>query len=153
MREPRDPMRSLFQQAARSVQDRTVTAPVRLIAERGRKAHRRRVALLTASACLALFGSGAAVVAWLPVTSPPALPAKPGPSSQPSPVESSMPSATPPADRSGATPSPDPSRSTPPPATASATTTMPPHGSATSELATAPGNAPDTGAVRTEPPS
>ncbi|MFE3497926.1 hypothetical protein [Streptomyces sp. NPDC059175] len=75
MPDPHDPLRSLFSEAAASGRARAEAPPVGRIVERGRRAHRRRVAALAAGACLALAGGGAATAVLLPGERPPATPA------------------------------------------------------------------------------
>ncbi|MEV7520034.1 hypothetical protein [Streptomyces sp. NPDC091371] len=114
-----DPLRSLFREAASAGQSRAVIAPVSVIAVRGERARRRRIAGFALACCLVLAGSGAAVAALLPGDPGPALPAStPPPTPQapsPAPTESRTRPASPPA-------TPRSTTSPPPSATATATT-------------------------------
>ncbi|MEU2084108.1 hypothetical protein ABZ569_19845 [Streptomyces albus] len=113
MPESQDPLRSLFQQAAEAGRRQAVPAPPSDITARGRRAHRRHVALVVAAG-LALAGGGIAAATLLPGEPDPAVPA-----TTPSPGRSSaVPPTRPPS--SGATTAP---ATSPPP---QAPTTMPP---------------------------
>ncbi|MDQ0794265.1 hypothetical protein [Streptomyces sp. B1I3] len=74
MPEPHDPLRSLFEQAAAAGRSRAVPAPMARIAERGRRAHRRRLAALAAG-CLVLVGGTVATSTSLRSAPAPAAPA------------------------------------------------------------------------------
>lgn len=117
-----DPLRSLFREAAAAGQSGIGLPPVSVIARRGEKARRRRIAGIAVACCLLLAGSGVALAALLPAEPGPTLPATtPSPSpAAPSPAPTAGPeTSTPPG---------------PPPATAtfmatsgaSATSTQPP---------------------------
>ncbi|MFF4984000.1 hypothetical protein ACFY3O_28635 [Streptomyces sp. NPDC001046] len=86
MPEAQDPLRSLFEDAARSGRERLVPVPVSDITARGRRAQRRRLAWAVA-VCLVLSGGGAAAAVFLPGD-----PAPTGPATTPS-VESPPPSS------------------------------------------------------------
>ncbi|MFI0259622.1 hypothetical protein ACH4OW_11395 [Streptomyces sp. NPDC017056] len=94
MPETQDPLRSLFQQAAGAGQDSAVTAPVALIAARGRRARRRRFGALTVIACLVFGGGAVAVAALLPGEPAPVGPAGTPPPGRPAPKGLPSPAAT-----------------------------------------------------------
>ncbi|MFF3763812.1 hypothetical protein ACFYYR_06930 [Streptomyces sp. NPDC001922] len=145
MPELHDPLRLLFREAAATGQARADSAPVSLIAERGRLARRRRIAACAACACLLLGGTGAAVAGFLP-----------GPGR----TGTSGPAGTPPVPETSSLPSPPGPSATPssgpasrPSASASSTQTSPPggprtEGPSTPPLMTSPG-APTTSAAPT----
>ncbi|MFD9644678.1 hypothetical protein ACFWWN_14435, partial [Streptomyces sp. NPDC059082] len=58
MNESHDPLKSLFEEAAAAGRARASYAPAAEITARGRRAHRRRLAVLAASACLVVGGAG-----------------------------------------------------------------------------------------------
>ncbi|MFJ9074551.1 hypothetical protein ACIRO3_04765 [Streptomyces sp. NPDC102278] len=124
MPDPDDPLRSLFQEAASAGQEGTALAPVSVIARRGERARRRRIAGLAVAACLVLAGSGAALSGLLPDGGGGNLPA-----TTPSPLLSPSPSSAP-----------------PPPSSPPSSPTSPPRSSATSF----PSSPPPTGRT-TEP--
>ncbi|WP_432094014.1 hypothetical protein [Streptomyces sp. bgisy100] len=146
MPELHDPLRFLFREAAATGQARAESAPVSRIAERGRLARRRRIAVCAACACLFLGGTGAAAAGFLtgpgrPGTSGPAdVPPVPETSSLPSPTG---PSATP---SSGPTSRPSSSASStpasPPGSTRTQEPTPPPLGTSSGAppTSTAPGS-------------
>ncbi|MFH9419253.1 hypothetical protein [Streptomyces sp. NPDC017529] len=123
MPEPQDPLRSLFQQAAGAGQDSAVTAPVALIAARGRRARRRRFGALAVVACLVFGGGAAAVAALLPGKPAPVGPAGTPPPSRPSTKGLPFPAATATATRLGPASSPTPESSISAPASGSPHTT------------------------------
>ncbi len=93
--EPDDPLRTLFQQAAAAGQARARTAPFGHVRARGRRAHRQRVAVLVAGACLVLGCGTAATAGWLPGESAPA--GSTGPATRPpSPAPTPSPTTAPP---------------------------------------------------------
>ncbi|MBT2440352.1 hypothetical protein J7E93_09570 [Streptomyces sp. ISL-36] len=158
MPEPHDPLRHLFHQAAHIGQAHADAPPFTRIAERGRRAGRRRLAGL-AAACLVLAGGGVATAALVtgrptpvvPATTPsprdtPSAPTL-SPSTQPSltapPTDRSTPGSGIPADTPPATPPATSTSATSPPTTSSTpdgasggpydgTPTSPPHGGAVS---------------------
>ncbi|SED90371.1 hypothetical protein SAMN05428945_5978 [Streptomyces sp. 2224.1] len=118
MPEPHDLLRSLFQEAASTGQSRARCAPVELVARRGERLRRRRIATLAAGACLVFAGTGAAAVALLPGSPSTGVPAVTPSPSRPS--ATPKPAPTPPRSTSSVTSTPVPGRTTPgtPPATA-----------------------------------
>lgn len=104
MPESQDPLRSLFEEAARSGRERMVPAPVSDITARGQRAHRRHIAWAVA-ACLAVSGGGAAAAVLLPGDPAPTVPAT-TPSAEsstelpstapPSPTPTAIPTTSPP---------------------------------------------------------
>ncbi|MFF6984282.1 hypothetical protein ACFZAV_42970 [Streptomyces sp. NPDC008343] len=132
MSEPQDPLRSLFQQAGQFGQARSAAPGLAHITERGERAHRGRLALLAAGACLFVAGSAAAVT-LLPGDPPPTAPAtSPSPSDHtPAPSSRTQPSDLPLPDRTATQPPPpggesslrtNPQRTQPP--TSGATTSL-----------------------------
>ncbi|MFE7379501.1 hypothetical protein ACFU9F_03925 [Streptomyces zhihengii] len=145
MSEPQDPLRSLFRQAGEFGQSRATSAPVAHIADRGRRAYRRRLAAVAAGTCLVIGGSSAAAVALLAnghVPAPPAVspsPAHPSPvrsdGTQPDaptgaptrlPSESLAPSGSTASSGTSSPPSPPSRTATTPPPTGTPPTTTPP---------------------------
>ncbi|WP_328929398.1 hypothetical protein OG429_35750 [Streptomyces sp. NBC_00190] len=113
MPDSQDPLRSLFREAASAGRSGAGLPPVSVIARRGERARRRRIAGIAVACCLVLGGSGAALATLLPREAGPTLPAttpipSPGP---PSAVPSSLPSSLPtsPSTTTTTTPSPPPS--------------------------------------------
>ncbi|MFD7561470.1 hypothetical protein ACFV9E_44230, partial [Streptomyces sp. NPDC059835] len=92
-----DPLRSLFREAASVGRSRAALPPVSVIARRGEKVRRRRIAGFALACCLVIGGSAAAVAAFLPGDAGPSLPATTPPPLTPSPVpnRSAPPSTTP----------------------------------------------------------
>ncbi|WP_329376213.1 hypothetical protein OG625_01725 [Streptomyces sp. NBC_01351] len=113
-----DPLRSLFRQAASAGRSEAALAPVSVIARRGERARRRRIAGIALACCLVLAGSGAAVAAFLPQGAGPTLPATtpPPPAPSPAPTETRPPTTRPPV-------GPPPSGTAEPGASATATAT------------------------------
>ncbi|MFI6638679.1 hypothetical protein [Streptomyces sp. NPDC050504] len=92
---PQDPLNALFKDAATGGGSRSRPVPVTVIAQRGRRAHRRRIVALAAGTCLFLAGAGAVTGALLPGGGGTTLPAdSPSPSPAPSPPPSPSPGAT-----------------------------------------------------------
>ncbi|MBT2540193.1 hypothetical protein J7E99_05630 [Streptomyces sp. ISL-44] len=110
MHDSHDPLRSLFREAASAGQSGAGLPPVSVIARRGERARRRRIASVAAACLLVLGGTGAALSTLLPHDSSPTLPA-----TTPSPVP---PSPVPTAPGASATPgaSTSPGVTTSPPA-------------------------------------
>ncbi|MFF9853393.1 hypothetical protein [Streptomyces litmocidini] len=75
MNESRDPLKSLFEEAAAAGRARASYASAGEISARGRRVHRRRLAVLAVGACLVVGGGGAALVTLLPGPSQPVVPA------------------------------------------------------------------------------
>ncbi|MFF3327164.1 hypothetical protein [Streptomyces sp. NPDC002889] len=94
MPESHDPLRSLFQQAADAGRANATTAPLAHVVERGKRAHRRRIAALTAGACLVLACGGAATAMLLPGERPSIAPATSPSPSRPSPALTTRPPST-----------------------------------------------------------
>ncbi|MCX5077545.1 hypothetical protein OHA84_02705 [Streptomyces sp. NBC_00513] len=144
MPDSNDPLRSLFQEAASAGQEGTALAPVSVIARRGERARRRRIAGLAVAACLVVAGSGAAVAGLLPDGGSGNLPATtPSPLLTPSPSSAPPPSSTPtPPPSSSATssrrPSPPPTARTTDPVLPNATVPPPTGGSTVAPSSTAP---------------
>lgn len=118
MPEPHDLLRSLFQEAASTGQSRARCAPVGLVARRGERLRRRRIAALAAGACLVFAGTGAAAAVLLPAGPRTGVPAVTPSPSRPSATPKAVP--TQPRSTSSATSTPVPGRTAPgtPPATA-----------------------------------
>ncbi|WP_037675183.1 hypothetical protein [Streptomyces globisporus] len=126
-----DPLKSLFEEAAAAGRARASYASAGEISSRGRRVHRRRLAVLAVGACLLVGGGGAALASLLPGPSQPVGPATSPSTSGPAPADTTT---TPPADTT-----------TGPPATtdASSSATLPPLSTPTSTSATtAPPNTP-----------
>ncbi|MER6388530.1 hypothetical protein ACFXEL_22375 [Streptomyces sp. NPDC059382] len=144
MPDSNDPLRSLFQEAASAGQEGSALAPVSVIARRGERARRRRIAGLAVAACLVLAGSGAAVAGLLPHGGSGNLPATtPSPLRSPSPSSAPPPSSTPTAAPSSSATSsrpqsPPPTARTTEPALPNATSPPPTGGSTVAPSSTAP---------------
>ncbi|MER5779659.1 hypothetical protein ABT144_36270 [Streptomyces sp. NPDC002039] len=153
MPDSNDPLRSLFQEAASAGQEGTALAPVSVIARRGERARRRRIAGLAVAACLVFAGSGAAVAGLLPDAGRGNLPATtpsplPSPSSAPPPSSTPGSSAPPPSSTPTSQPSssttsfpmsnPPPTARTTGPALPNATSPPPTGGSTVAPSSTAP---------------
>ncbi|MFC9292857.1 hypothetical protein ACFTWH_30000 [Streptomyces sp. NPDC057011] len=79
-----DPLRSLFREAASAGRYGSGLPPVSVIARRGERARRRRIAGIAVACFLVLAGSGTALASLLPADPRPTLPAttpSPGPPS------------------------------------------------------------------------
>ncbi|MFI1717623.1 hypothetical protein [Streptomyces litmocidini] len=115
----RDPLKSLFEEAAAAGRARASYASAGEISARGRRVHRRRLAVLAVGACLVVGGGGAALVTLLPGPSQPVAPATSPSVSGPTPASTTAtlpsPSGT---SSSGVTTSPPPPT---PPSTAATT--------------------------------
>ncbi|WP_167546484.1 hypothetical protein [Streptomyces flavidovirens] len=124
MPEPHDSLRNAFKDAAEAGQARARPVPASVISERGSRRHRRRLAVVAATACLAFAGTGAAAVtALLPGSDPDT-----GvPASTPSGFPSVLPSSSPLPSFSSSPTRTTPPASSPPPglATGSPTGTPP----------------------------
>ncbi|WP_306324530.1 hypothetical protein [Streptomyces venezuelae] len=116
--DPQDPLREMFRQAAASGQARTRAVPVARIAERARRAHRRRLALAAGVAGLVLAGGGLTAAALLSDMPAPVVPAVSPSVDLPSPGETTGPP-------SSATTEPGPPTPGSTTGGASATTTQP----------------------------
>ncbi|MFI6729199.1 hypothetical protein NRF20_25790 [Streptomyces sp. R-74717] len=92
MSESRDPLRSLFKEAAATGQLRARSAPLSFITERAAQVRRRRILALAVGVCLVFSGTGAAVAALLPDSAGTTVPATTPSTPRPSPV-SSLPSS------------------------------------------------------------
>ncbi|MFD9051841.1 superantigen-like protein SSL4 [Streptomyces zaomyceticus] len=115
--DPRDPLREMFLQAAAFGQARAHAVPVARIAERARRAHRRRVALAAGAACLVLAGGGVTAAALLSDAPTPVVPAVSPSADAPSPGETTSPplsSSTAPGSPTQDGPAGDPSATTDP---------------------------------------
>lgn len=125
MTEHHDPLRSLFQQTADYGRARADAAPAAHITERGKRSHRRRVAVAAVGTCLVLAGGSAAAAVLLPQRPAPVAPAtSPSPSAPAPPVPSPPTSGTPTTSGRTATSPPTGAISTRPPVTP----TQPPAG-------------------------
>ncbi|MFB6633423.1 hypothetical protein ACFCWY_26390 [Streptomyces sp. NPDC056362] len=118
MNESHDPLKSLFEEAAAAGRARASYAPATEITARGRRAHRRRLAVLAASACLVVGGAGAGLAALVNGPSQPVLPATTPSVGGPTPARTST-----------TTEAPYPRRTTAPPLSTS--TSAPPLGTTT----------------------
>ncbi|MCB8901993.1 MULTISPECIES: hypothetical protein [unclassified Streptomyces] len=113
--DPRDPLRDMFRQAAASGQARARAVSVARIAERARRAHRRRVAVAAGAACLILAGGGVTAAALLSDAPTPVVPAVSPSADAPSPGETTGPplsSSTAPGSPTQEGPDGDPSATT-----------------------------------------
>ncbi|MFD9406448.1 hypothetical protein ACFWBN_05390 [Streptomyces sp. NPDC059989] len=108
-----DPLRSLFREAASAGGSGSGLPPVSVIARRGERARRHRIAGIAVACCLVIAGSGAALATFLPVGSGPTLPATTPAPAPPSPAPTLLTDGSP-------TPGPPPATAS---AGASATTT------------------------------
>ncbi|MFG2874739.1 hypothetical protein ACGFYU_06970 [Streptomyces sp. NPDC048337] len=81
-----DPLRSLFREAASAGQTGSGLPPVSVIARRGERVRRRRIAGIAVACFLVLAGSGTALASLLPADPAPALPATTPSPAPPSPV-------------------------------------------------------------------
>ncbi|MFH9959658.1 hypothetical protein ACH4OX_36390 [Streptomyces roseolus] len=121
MNKPRDPshdpLKSLFEEVAAAGRAQASYASAGEISARGRRAHRRRLAVLAVSACLVVGGGGATLVTLLPGPSRPVVPATSPSMSGPAPASTTATFPTPIDTFSAVTTSPPPS----PPTSTSAT--------------------------------
>ncbi len=128
MSEPQDSLRPLFRQAGEFGRVHADAAPVAHIAERGRRAHRRRIATLAAGACLVIACGSAGAVSLLPDRPVPVAPAtSPSPSLPPPEPTGPPPVTDVPTTGAPATGAP----ATGAPATVDSTTQSPPSGDGT----------------------
>ncbi|MEW1902589.1 hypothetical protein [Streptomyces sp. NPDC086147] len=144
MNDPTDPsLRALFRAAADHGSREATTLPVAQVVERGRRAHRRRLALATVTAgVVAVLGVATAASLApgpadpvLPATSPSVPPPGPSPTHRPEPLPQGTENSTPPGPGSATTES----LRTRPPTTSSRTTTpMTPPETATTMATTTP---------------
>ncbi|WP_069170930.1 hypothetical protein [Streptomyces griseus] len=129
MPETHETLRSLFEEAAAAGQSHARTAPVARIAERGRRAHRWRLAAL-ATCCLVLVGGTVATSVFLSTSAP--APVTPATGGTPPPAPASVP-GTPPSDatESPARPSGDRTAGRTPTSAGTPTDSVPPGGATT----------------------